>query len=285
MEPPLLRDPRKADAEHLRILAILHYVFGGLGVLALGFLAAHWALLRFIFNNPGVWKEAPGGPPPAQFFAMFQWFYLVGAAFFLAGMALNFISARCLQQRRARTFSLVVAGLNCLVAPVGPILGVFTLMVLLRPSVFALYEGPASQEPGPAESSGTAPLRVLVVCHYIKGGLSLLNVAILVGQVALLPEFMMADPDAPAFLAPIFQAFFYVLGGFSLTLGILNLLSARALRLRRHRRFSQIVAGVNLLSVPLGTALGVYTFVVLGRDAVRSSYGLDATGRTTGSHA
>jgi hypothetical protein len=41
---------------------------------------------------------------------------------------------------------------------------------------------------------------------------------------------------------------------------------------RRHRMFILIVAGLNCLSVPLGTILGVFTFVVLGRDSVRKAF-------------
>jgi hypothetical protein len=52
---------------------------------------------------------------------------------------LNVISGLCLRARKGRTFSLVVAGINCLYIPLGTLLGVFTIIVLLRDSVRELY--------------------------------------------------------------------------------------------------------------------------------------------------
>lgn len=77
--------------------------------------------------------------PPAEFFAVFKWLYLVLAAWFLASGLLNVISGVCLRARKHRTFSLVVAGINCLHLPLGTVLGVFTIVVLLRDSVRELY--------------------------------------------------------------------------------------------------------------------------------------------------
>jgi hypothetical protein len=51
----------------------------------------------------------------------------------------NLLSAIFIQQRRARMFSLIVAGLDCLCFPFGTALGVFTLIVLVRSSVEELY--------------------------------------------------------------------------------------------------------------------------------------------------
>ena len=45
-------------------------------------------------------------------------------------------------------------------------------------------------------------------------------------------------------------------------------------RPRRARTFSLVMAGVNCLSVPLGTTLGVFTFIVLLRESVAAQYAL-----------
>ena len=71
--------------------------------------------------------------------------YATGSAAFtttlrtIVGAKASSLSARFLRGRRHRTFSLIVAGINCLGIPLGTILGVFTLIVLLRPSVRTLY--------------------------------------------------------------------------------------------------------------------------------------------------
>jgi hypothetical protein len=45
------------------------------------------------------------------------------------------------------------------------------------------------------------------------------------------------------------------------------------LRARRNRTFCMVVAALTCVSFPLGTALGVFTLIVLSRDSVRELYG------------
>ena len=54
--------------------------------------------------------------------------------------------------------------------------------------------------------------------------------------------------------------------------GILTLISGRAIARRRWRFFSLVMAGVNCASFPFGTLLGIFTFIVLLRASVRSLY-------------
>ncbi len=78
------------------------------------------------------------GPPPAM-----GWMVVaMGGAAMLGGYALGVgLMAAGWQLRRHKgyVFCLVVAGLACMFQPVGIILGVFTIIVLLRPSVKALF--------------------------------------------------------------------------------------------------------------------------------------------------
>jgi hypothetical protein len=138
--PPLIRDQRVADADHMRILAIFHFVFAGLAVLAIGFLGLHYLLFSSIMDNPDMWKNAKGGAPmPKDFFKMFRWFYVIFGALLILCAAANLLSGLFIRGRRHRTFSLIVAGLNCIQVPFGTTLGVFTFFVLLRPSVEETY--------------------------------------------------------------------------------------------------------------------------------------------------
>ena len=156
--PPLPRDRRKIDADHLNLLAIFHFVGAGLAVLGILFLLGHYAMMHAIFTNPKFFEnqKQPMPVPPEQIFATMKWFYLAGAVWFVASAILNVISGVCLRTRKGRTFSMVVAGVNCLHIPLGTVLGVFTLIVLLRDSVRELFteghHGPAGLPP-----SGTPP--------------------------------------------------------------------------------------------------------------------------------
>lgn len=139
MPPPL---PCK-DRSHLRALVICHYVSAGLSVFGLAFLGLHYFFMKHFFANPEMWEKAKEPPPfdPAEFFGMFQWFYLFMGLMMLAGGILTLISAICIQRRVKKTFSMVIAAVNCINIPLGTLLGVFTLIVLSRESVAQLYLG------------------------------------------------------------------------------------------------------------------------------------------------
>ena len=144
---PLPRDQRKIDADHLNLLAIFHFVGAGLAVLGLLFLAVHYTFMHAIFANPDFWKnqKQPMPVPPEQVFAMMKWFYLAAALWFVVSGVLNVISALCLRARKGRMFSMVVSGINCLHIPLGTVLGVFTIVVLIRDSVRELYDARAAE--------------------------------------------------------------------------------------------------------------------------------------------
>jgi hypothetical protein len=137
---PILRDQRKIDIEHLNLLSIFHFVSAGLALLGLLFIAFHYFMFSTFLANPKIWENARSGPPPIEIFYFLKWLYFVFALWFIAGGVANVVSGIGMRKRKWRTFSLVVAGINCLHLPLGTVLGVFTFIVLLRESVRELYE-------------------------------------------------------------------------------------------------------------------------------------------------
>lgn len=138
--PPIMIDQRKIDTDHLRLLSIFHFISAGLAILGILFVVGHYFMFKTFFANPKMWESAKSGAPPVEIFYVFIWVYAVlGLWFLLSGIA-NVISGLGMLKRKWRTFSLVVAGLNCFHMPLGTILGVFTFIVLLRDSVRELYE-------------------------------------------------------------------------------------------------------------------------------------------------
>ena len=144
MQPPPI--PNK-DAENLRTLAIFHYVVSGLSLLGLGFLGLHYSIMRMVFDNPQMWEKAKSPPPfnPAEFFHLFQWFYLLFGVLIVVSGILTLMAGRYIHRRVNRTFSIVIAGFNCLHFPFGTLLGVFTLIVLTKDSVMRLYTEAAAE--------------------------------------------------------------------------------------------------------------------------------------------
>ncbi len=59
---------------------------------------------------------------------------------------------------------------------------------------------------------------------------------------------------------------------FAWTAAVLTIMGANRMRRRTSRTFSIVVAGIQTLFFPFGTALGVFAIIVLTRDSVRELY-------------
>ncbi len=137
--PPRLTDE---DASHLRLLSIFHYV-----VAAITGLFSLIPVLHLVMGLAMATGRLPveTGTSGAQAIdpRLFGWFFVAFAGVFIAcGLALAGFMAhagRCLRQRRRYTMCLVVAAISCMMMPFGTVLGVFTLIVLMRPSVKAAF--------------------------------------------------------------------------------------------------------------------------------------------------
>jgi hypothetical protein len=129
------------DAEHLRLLSIFHYLVAVLDAL-LGCFAIIYVIMGAVFvGNPQMFTNhnGQGAPPPALFGGVLIAF---GAFFLLMGWGIAGLLAcagHFLSQRRHYTFCLVMACVSCLFMPFGTILGVFTILVLQRPQVRAMF--------------------------------------------------------------------------------------------------------------------------------------------------
>lgn len=152
----------RQDAEHLNLLSIFYYIAAAL--LALGglmFLFHIFMGLMFVTGSagasstftatPGTFPGAPPFPPPtkgSQPPAVFGWMFVgmgaVALLLFETFAAFVFTAGRGIANRDKKTLVQVVAALLCLNVPLGTALGVFTFIVLSRPSVAALFDAPRS---------------------------------------------------------------------------------------------------------------------------------------------
>ncbi len=132
--------------EHLRLLSIFHYVGAAMAGLFGCFPLLHLAL--GVMMLAGVFDG--GGDAPPRLLGLF---FVIVALVFIAtawGLAILLImNGRFLARRRHHTFCLVVAALACLFVPPGTVLGVFTIVVLMRPSVQQMFrERSEGMQPG-----------------------------------------------------------------------------------------------------------------------------------------
>ena len=143
--PPTESNPTavatRQEEQYLTILAVFYYVFAGLcglgaclGIFYLG-LGAIFALAPQSLNDPNLDESA----------AMWLGLLIAGMGLLVVALSLGvgilqFMTGRCLNLRRRRTFCMVIAGITCLSVPLGTALGVCTLVVLARPSVRGMFE-------------------------------------------------------------------------------------------------------------------------------------------------
>lgn len=128
------------DAEHLRLLSIFHYIVAGLAAL-FSFFPLLYTTVGAIFIFAARHGTAkPGEELPPEFLGWI--FAVIGSVLFLIGIAMAIcilIAGRSLALRKRYSFALVMACIECLFVPFGTILGVFTIVVLSRESVKALF--------------------------------------------------------------------------------------------------------------------------------------------------
>jgi hypothetical protein len=142
METPLPGSQQILDNEHLKLLSIFHYVKGGITALFACIPIIHVVFGLVLIVAPRLFGHGSDQPP-----AFLGWlFVILGIFIILVGWTvavLVLIAGRCIARRRHYTFCFVVACLECLSVPFGTVLGVFTILVLNRQSVKALFN------PGP----------------------------------------------------------------------------------------------------------------------------------------
>lgn len=131
----------------------------------------------------------------------------------------------------------------------------------------------------PTQRKDREQLRLLTLFHFILSGLSLIGIGFIALHFFLMRSILTSPQVQNAKGGPppeqIFRIFIIVYIVFACLLVIssgLNLASGICLRRRRLRMFSMVIGGLNCLQVPFGTALGVFTFIVLSRESVRDLY-------------
>jgi hypothetical protein len=132
-------EPLSQDEQYLKILSICHYVVGALAILFSCIFIIHLVMGIVMLVHPEILRGSHGELPP-KFLGVL--FIVLGAVLITAGWALGgcmIAAGRLLAGRRKYMFCFVTAAIGCIFTPFGTVLGIFTLIVLSRPSVKALF--------------------------------------------------------------------------------------------------------------------------------------------------
>lgn len=135
--PLYVQTKEMQDVQHLKILSICYYVNAGLTFLGASIPVIHLVMGIFMMNG----GMASSGLPTQELNAlrmMGGFFVVISSVIIVIGWAvavMNFLVARSIVRRQSRMLCMITAGINCLSIPVGTTLGVFTFIVLARPSV------------------------------------------------------------------------------------------------------------------------------------------------------
>ncbi len=145
MEPVVIPTNPSRDQEHLRLLAIFHYVLAGMMAL--------FSFIPLIHLTLGIamLSGAIGKPHEKDELQVVGGFFVVialGVMFvgFLLAAAVAY-AGRCLARRKNYTYCFIVAAIACLFAPLGTVLGVFTIIVLMREGMQASFGAGGSLPP------------------------------------------------------------------------------------------------------------------------------------------
>jgi hypothetical protein len=137
-DPQPASPARFADDElaQIRLLSVFHYVVAAMVALVALF-PALYLVLGLLMATGRLAAEDDGG-------VVFGWLMASCGSFFAIvgfGFAiLVLLAGRSLADHRRYTYCLVVAAILCLFWPFGTLLGVFTIIVLVRPSVRARFD-------------------------------------------------------------------------------------------------------------------------------------------------
>jgi hypothetical protein len=125
------------DEEHLRILQIGYWIYAALNALGTCCVGGYFGLFSALFSTAA--SVDPKQGPAIVFGGLFVMIGVI-LVLLMGGLAyLHYAAGRAIQSRSGTTVVYVSAALACLSFPIGTALGVFTFIVMSRPSVKALF--------------------------------------------------------------------------------------------------------------------------------------------------
>lgn len=131
------------DEQYLKILSIFHFVVAGISALFACFPILHFVVGLVMLGASlglGIGEEAFPEATIPGFVGLF--FTLIAGSMILFGWTFAVCEALAgwfLGKKNRYMYCLVMAGVECMFMPFGTVLGVFTIITLMKPSVKELF--------------------------------------------------------------------------------------------------------------------------------------------------
>ncbi|MCE0497640.1 MAG: hypothetical protein LV481_06820 [Methylacidiphilales bacterium] len=134
------------DRDRLKILEIAYYIAGVMTIVGVSFLLIHFTIFLLLGLHPQIFAHQTGAdghqgnpPPPGLFLGLAGVIAIIILLGWIFG-AFQIYAGHCMKKRRHLLLVMIVAGFECVFIPWGTALGVFTFIVLNRPTVKWLFE-------------------------------------------------------------------------------------------------------------------------------------------------
>lgn len=125
-------------------------------------------------------------------------------------------------------------------------------------------------------------IHLIRIFHYLMGGLT--GLASLIPIIHIGIGFFIRKAEAPtdnpqeAIIFDMVSNMFIVIGATVVIVGLATsiciVLAGRFLAQHRHYHFCLVIACLQCLNMPLGTALGIYTIITLNKPEVKEMFGV-----------
>jgi hypothetical protein len=124
------------EEKSLDLIALFHHVLAIItGITALT------PIIHFIFGVMLLNVESGAGDPAPRVFALI--FIILSTLIILAGWTLAvliFIAGNKIRNRQSYNYCMIIAFIECLLLPLGPILGIYTIITLNKEEYIYLFE-------------------------------------------------------------------------------------------------------------------------------------------------
>jgi hypothetical protein len=140
------------------------------------------------------------------------------------------------------------------------------------------YPVPQQMNPGANPAKDESDLRTLSILHYVWSALLGCSAIGVVGYFAMIGGIVAnapsaGDPQGAQVAAGMMIVMGVVTFVLMIPLFILHLMAAAGLKKKTRYMLIMIMSGFACLSMPLGTALGIWTIITLSRPGVKQLFG------------